>query len=355
MCKNLVYKVLVMLLLLAGVQAVQNKPMRVQVKKSIAQSHRVLINVTGTTVAARDVTLRAKMDGIVKKIHVNYGQRVQKGDLLVEFDEEDRQERLKEAESRIAQRQREYESGQKLLKKRVVPENEVIAQKAELHAAEARRAEILREIKDSKIIAPFEGVNESRDVEEGEVISSGDPIARVIELHPLQIDCFVSENDVFEIADQQGKDDVAFVRVKQGESYQPARITFVSKNADPRTRTYKVELEISNDDYRVPAGLTTSVRLVKQQIEAHQISLAAITLSDAGVPGVKVVKDTYVKFVPIEVIDTNADGSVWITGLDKEDLIITIGAGYVIDGQVVEPVQVESKQKQTGAQVESSL
>lgn len=323
--------------------AVTNKPMRVQVQKIIAKEHRVILNVTGMTVASRDVTLRAKIEGIVKEVHVKYGEQVKKGDILVELDPEDRLERLKEAEARVEQRKKEYESAEILLKKKVRSFNQVMAQKAELHAAEARQAEIKLEIRDSKIIAPFDGINESRDVEEGEIIKSGDAIARVIELHPLRVDCFVSENDVFDIINQLGKQDIAKVKLNSNPTLHPAKITFVSKNANTRTRTYRVELEIDNQDYEIPAGLTTSVQIVKQSIKAHKISLASITLSDERIAGVKVVQNNKVKFIPIKIIDADKDGSVWITGPANEAILITIGAGYVIDGQVVESAPIKGK------------
>lgn len=316
---------------------------RVQVKKNQAKSHTAVLTITGMTEAYRVVTLRAETQGRVVKIPVEYGQEVKEGDTLVVLDSDDRPARLAEAEALVEQRKKEYEAGVKLEAKKFRATNQLAANKAAYDAAKARLAQIMQEIGDTKIQAPFAGVFDRKTVEVGDFVDRGNSVATVLELDPLKVICSVSEKDIVAILKQVNKPNVAKVILGEEKKERDLTITYVSKNADTRTRTYQVELRLDNPDNKIPAGLTTKVMLVKEEIKAHLISLASITLADDGVPGVKVVNDKRVKFIPIEIVDSSPNGMVWIKGPPDEIVLITVGAGYVIDGQEVTPVFEDEK------------
>lgn len=66
-------------------------------------------------------------------------------------------------------------------------------------------------------------------------------------------------------------------------------ITFVSSLASPETRTFSVEVSVPNSDGRVIDGMTATLRLPAQQVMAHSVPPAALTLNDSGAVGVKLV------------------------------------------------------------------
>ena len=66
-------------------------------------------------------------------------------------------------------------------------------------------------------------------------------------------------------------------------------VRYVSRVAEPKTRTYRIELEIPNPDYAIPAGMTTGLTLPLESVASHFISPSLLSLDEDGALGVKVV------------------------------------------------------------------
>ena len=113
------------------------------------------------------------------------------------------------------------------------------------------------------------------------------------------------------------------------------RIRFIASTGDPATRTFRVELEIDNPDYRWPEGVTAEVRLPTQKVLAHLVSPAILTLSERGDIGVKVIeKGDTVSFRSVQIVEQDGEG-VWLGGLPDEVTLIVVGQDFVRDGQRV--------------------
>jgi len=116
------------------------------------------------------------------------------------------------------------------------------------------------------------------------------------------------------------------------------RIRYVAPVADSSTRTFRVELAIPNAELQFRAGITAELLLRTDDTSGHRVSPALLTLDDFGAIGVKIVDEANrVKFVPVEILRSTAEG-IWITGLPDQVRIISVGQGFVTDGQLVEPV-----------------
>ena len=70
-------------------------------------------------------------------------------------------------------------------------------------------------------------------------------------------------------------------------------------------------------------------------MKAQKISPALFSLDEDGVIGIKWVKEDTVQFTPVNIVKTESDG-VWITGLDTQTELITVGQAFVRKGDVVE-------------------
>ena len=122
------------------------------------------------------------------------------------------------------------------------------------------------------------------------------------------------------------------------------RQVFLSRSADPQTRTFRVEIEVANDDLSIRDGQTAEIAIASAGVKAHLIPQSAMTLNDDGALGVRLVdaQDT-VSFAPIGVMrDTSA--GVWVTGLPETANVIVVGQEYVIAGVKVNPTFQEVSQ-----------
>ena len=126
------------------------------------------------------------------------------------------------------------------------------------------------------------------------------------------------------------------------------RIRFIAAEADSRTRTFPVEMEVINPSGSMTSGLTAKLLIPQPQQFAHKIAPALLILDDQGHLGIKgITPDNKVVFHGIDILKAENTG-IWITGLEEETQVITVGQGFVDYGEEVTPVykkSVEEKQE----------
>ncbi|MBV2361278.1 efflux RND transporter periplasmic adaptor subunit [Thalassococcus sp. CAU 1522] len=201
-----------------------------------------------------------------------------------------------------------------------------------IQAAEAAVAAAEKEIERLKIHAPFAGLLESDTAELGALLQPGTLCATVIQLDPIKIVGFVPETEVARV-----RTGAAAGARLAGEREVTGTVSFVSRSADPLTRTFRVELTVDNTDLAIRDGQTAEIAIEAEGAPAHLLPQSALTLNDGGVLGVRTVAaDKTALFQPVNVLRDTRQG-VWVAGLPDEVDIITVGQEYVTDGVPVEP------------------
>lgn len=300
----------------------------------VSESHATDINqdlhVNGHTQAKRTVTLRAEVRGRVQGILAQKGTPVTLNQEILLLSEEDRPTRLEEAKARLKQREKEFLSGRHLKMKSFQSENTLVSQEADLAGAKANLAAIEKDIKNTHVTAPFSGIFENQFVEVGHFVNVGDQLATIVELDPLLVVCYVSENEIPSL-----KEDCAVeVRIPILNKTLPGKVYYQSHSADPKTRTFCVEVAIDNPHHEIPDGMTAEVVLSKGSTKGHKILPSYISLDDKGIVGVKTVEEGKVVFYPVTVLNATPE-VIWVSGLPEAADIITVGADFVVAGQQV--------------------
>lgn len=182
------------------------------------------------------------------------------------------------------------------------------------------------------ITSPFSGVLETDTAELGSLLQPGALCATVIELDPIKVVGFVAENEITRV--KVGA--MAGARFNQGPDVQ-ARVSFLSRAADPVTRTFRVELTVPNEDMLIRDGQTAEILIQSQGVMAHVLAASSLTLNDEGTLGVRTIDaDATAQFIPVTILRDSPQG-VYVTGLPEEVEIITVGQEFVTDGVPVEP------------------
>lgn len=317
------------------------EPLSVQVRAMEAQSVSREIVVSGRTEAGRTVALRAETAGRVVAIYVKRGMPVKKGVIIAELDMADRQATLREARAAASQRRVQYEAAQQLFDRKLMSTVAVAESRANLEAALAAVKRIEVEIARTKIRAPFDGILDERPIEIGDYVRAGDIVARVLDPDPMIVVGDVAQQDIAYL--RRGTEGAA--RLVTGRKL-PGKLRYVSSQADQATRTFRVELEVPNPDNQLVAGMTSEIRIPTNQVKAHYLSPALLSLGESGVVGVKAVNtDNIVEFHRVEIVRAGAEG-VWVTGLPQDVRVITVGQGFVRPGDQVQPVDQPSTDQQ---------
>jgi multidrug efflux system membrane fusion protein len=305
---------------------------RVSVQQSRARALTREIVVSARTEPNRRVELRAETEGRVVALGAERGAAVRAGELIVALDLRDREARLEETRTLIAYAEQQFEAARELKAERFVSDTHLAELASRVASARAARESVELEIANTTIVAPFDAVLQDRLVELGDYVNAGDAVAELVDTDPLVVVGEVSERDVHELA--IGK--VGFARRLGGAPIE-GRIRYLAPVADAGTRTFRVELAIANGGAELRAGMTAELRLAAEEITAHLLSPALLTLDDAGTVGVKSVNaHDRVEFHPVEIVGSSGDG-LSVTGLPQEIRLITIGQGFVRAGDPVEP------------------
>ena len=310
---------------------------RVKVMESRPVTREVVIY--GKTEPARSVTLRAEIDARVVAIGAKRGARVQKGDTIVRLDVRDRRARLQQGRALVEQRKIQYDAASRLQGKNFQSQSNVAEARANLEAARATLARVEVEITNSVLVAPFDGVLNTRPVEVGDFVAEGKQVAQIIELNPILVTGDVTQTELGQL--RVGARGGA--KLITGEDLEGI-IRYVASEADQATRTFRVELEVDNPDRTVVSGTTAQMRIPAETVSAHYISPALLSLNSQDQIGVKSVNDDgIVVFYDVDIVRTGVDG-VWVTGLPERTRVIIVGQGFVREGD-----RVETKSDDQGA------
>lgn len=318
--------------------------MTVSVRRSQARPTQRTIVASARTEPDRAIEIKAETAGQVVTISVERGATVAAGQLLVELELGDRAATLAEIEALIRQRELEHQAAERLLEERFISEAELAGKYAALISSTAARDRIALDIEHTRIRAPFDAVVYDRLVEIGDYVGVGDPIAQLVDADPLIVVANVNERSVGSLS----VGSVGMARVLGGEEI-AGEVRYLSPVADEATRSFRVELAIPNSDFSLRVGTSAELVIGAESIVAHEVSSALLDLADDGTVGIKLVdSNNRVRFVPVEIVESTADGGLLITGLPEEAKIITVGQGFVVDGQLVRPVEENADLTQAG-------
>lgn len=185
------------------------------------------------------------------------------------------------------------------------------------------------ELNRTEVKAPFSGYIESI-VKPGNFLDRGQICATIIDLDPIKFVAEVPEIQVSKV--NIGQEAIIELITDQRVN---GNLTFVSKSASPKTKTFKIESEIVNSSGSIKDGVTATLTIRTDPVLAHKISPSILVLDDLGRIGVKVINsNNVVEFSEVQIIEDLEEG-LWISGLPDSVEIIVQGQGFVEDGQII--------------------
>ncbi|MGJ8680662.1 efflux RND transporter periplasmic adaptor subunit [Paraglaciecola sp.] len=294
------------------------------------------ISLYGRTEPDRVATIRAEIKGLVSAIHVQEGEAVKKGQKIISLEKNDYVSRLRSAKATLQQREVELKGAKSLGKKGYQSQTALAQAQAYLEAAKADVVAFELALKRSEIFAPFDGIINKRYVEVGDLLKDGDTIAMLVDLDPLVITANVTESNINYLE----KGQQASGRMVSGDILN-GTIRYISSVSELGTNTFSIEVAVPNSGYKLMAGMSTELSLPLEQTYAIRITPSVMALDEKGNLGVKTVVNEHVKFIPIDIVKSDSQG-VWLSGMGQEADVITLGHGFVRDGDKVEAVRVNS-------------
>jgi membrane fusion protein (multidrug efflux system) len=289
----------------------------------------------------------AKVSGEVREILVEEGDDVVAGQIMARLDGDRLRLELNESSANLRKLQRDYERNVELKEKGLISSGDFDKIKYDMEALEASHNLARLELDYTQIRAPLDGVVSDRYIRLGNTISVGDPVFRVTSFDPLVAYLHVPEREYRNIEEDQ----VVGIEIDalQGQRI-VAAVTRVSPVVDPETGTFKVTIEISDDQRRIKPGMFGRIFIVYDEHKnVLQVPRSAV-LEESSETSVYVVKDDKAIRTPVQIGYSNS-GMVEITdGLTDDDLVVTVGQVGLKDDAVVTVINADEQAADAGSE-----
>lgn len=287
------------------------------------------IDLYGRTAPDRLVNVSAEIGGKIEKVSVRKGDYVKRGQIIATIDKADLQVQLDRANAMLSVKEKEYNAAKSLKTRGLQGEVAFSNAEAGLVDAQATVESAQTALENTVIKAPFSGVLDSLHIELGDFVNRGDKVAILLDLNKLVIEADLSERHVQQVnAGQAAKVTLLNGQVLEG------KLRYIARTSSLTTNTFPIEVEIPNEGLKIPAGISAEVEIELDTRVAVKVTPAMLALDEAGNLGVKTVIGDTVKFVGIQIVKAESDG-VWLSGLGDTVDIITVGQGFVRDGDKV--------------------
>lgn len=312
-----------------------------QTKLSESQLHSEYLKFHAITRAGRVVEIRAQTAGKVQKIVVNEGEALNKGDVILELEQREKKENVKKNLAALKRAKVSYDAEKALDAKGYSSKMRLENVKFIYESAASDYKKAVFDLEDSVIKAPFAGIVDTIPVEEGQYV--GDPgdqtvVATMVDNNDLYVTAYIAERYINNLI--EGNE----VEVHYEGKIFPGKLTTVSKVADPVTRTFYVEAEVSNGkELGLASGVSVDLDISLRKLNAHELPMSALILDDAGDFRIKYLKDKTVQSAKVEVIDEE-NGQIWVSNLPAKVEVVIFGGQNLVDGTNVGELSPNTKE-----------
>lgn len=298
--------------------------------------------VHGTVKADDNALLYSSTGGEVRRILVQAGSAVRRGQVVVDIDTDALRENIRQAEANVELARTVFERQSKLWQQNIGSEVQFLEAKTRKEGAEAQLAGMREQLRSAQVIAPFDGVVDEVFPQVGDMATPMQPVARVVSLGRSSIECDIAEDLIGRV--KQG-DPVQVVFPETKEVVQ-ARIDQVGQYINPNNRTARITVRMGNDLKLRPNQLA-NVRIQDETADEALVVPARLVMENsAGESYVYVLeqKDGRSSSRKVMVKVLSAQGGELLlekseAGLKGGELLIDQGSRLVVDKQEVQVVK----------------
>ena len=364
-------------------------PRRVKMTRATAAVVPRSVTVSGTLAAEEEIVLSMKVAGRVQSVFVDLGSPVKRGQPLVRLEPADFQLRVQQADATYQQarvrlglganedanaleldpaetgvvRQAKalleearltQERMMQLNQEGLIPKSQLDDAVAQYQVAEARYQDSLEEVgsrkalliqrraelniaqkqlADSTLLSPGEGVIQEKRVTAGQFVAAGDDVFTMVRVHPLRLKLAVPERNSTEIKTGQKVD----VRVDGDTRVYSGRLARVSPAITADNRTLMVEAEIGNEQGLLRPGSFARAEIVTDSKDPVVLVPTSSVITFAGLTKVMSIENNETKEKRIKVGRKLKDSIEVVEGIQEGDPVV-IEPGNLTSGEKVIPI-----------------
>lgn len=237
----------------------QSGPVPVEVGKVEVLSIADDAQGVGALRSRQGVTLRPEVSGRISRLGFRDGQRVRRGQMLVQLDDTLQQAQLQQAEAQASIARTNLQRNRELLAANFVSQSMVDQTAAALQVAEAQVALAKAQLARMRIEAPFDGVAGIRVVNVGDYVKDGADLVNVEDTSTVLLDFRLAERYVARI--KTGQPVEAQVDAMPGRSFK-GHVDAIDSLLDANGRSLLVRARLQNPGGELRSGMFARTRIV---------------------------------------------------------------------------------------------
>ena len=256
---------------------------KVEVSKITESNNNQFLSVSGKIQASKSADLSTRMMGFVNKVHVNVGDKVRKGQLLVSINNTDLQAKKAQINAGILKAKTAFNNAEKNYKrfKNLFASNSITQKemddmtanyemaKASLESANQMKNEINAQFTYSNIKAPFSGIITAKNIETGNMANPGMPLISLETPKSFEVVAMVPESEISQIK----KGIHVAVLVKSINKTIKGKVTEVSTSAKNTGGQYLVKIALDKTDATILSGMFSTVQFPVERKTASSMIL----------------------------------------------------------------------------------
>ncbi len=297
------------------------------------------IEVQGTVDSENNVGVPAEMGGVVKRIYVQKGDMVRKGQLLAELDGSVLERNVEALKTNLELANTMYERQKRLWEQQIGSEMQYLQVKTQKESLEKQIAALNEQYRMTKIISPISGTIDEIMVREGEAAAPGFPAIRVVQLSDLKVKGELSEVYITSVK----RNDPVNVKLPVIGKELNLKISSVSQVIDPNNRTFKLEIIIPGSEKDIRPNMI-AVMVINDYTSEKAIVVPQNTVQKTGTEDFVFVaqKNENDQWVARRRAVTPgrsfANRAEILSGLRAGEKIISFGFQNLADGQLISVV-----------------
>ena len=301
----------------------------------------IIIESTGTVVAANIVDVRPQVSNVVKEIHIKEGQEVKKGQLLFTLDDRNDRANYDKAKAVADDAQRQLQRAKELVAQNFISKAglDTAEANAKSAAATARAAEV--QLSFDYIRAPIDGRAGIINVFPGSLVAPGNIVTTassstattalgamvtITQLDPINVQFIVGEDNIPLLMQTDSANLKVSVTVGDNRTQvYEGKVLVIDNQVDPAIGAVRVKAQIANDKRTLLPGQFARVKLEANTLkDAILVPSQAVVINPRGRFIYVVGAEDKVSLKPIKV-SYEYQGKAAITGVEVGERVVIEG------------------------------
>ena len=273
--------------------------------------------------------------GVVKRMLVNEGQAVAKGQLIAEMDDTQARNLLSGAEAQMAQANDALERYKMLHDNGSLPEVQWVEIQSKVAQAKSQLDVARKNLADCRLTAPVSGIIGKKMVGAGETAMPSQAVVTILNISTVKVKVAVPESEISSI----NATTPSSITVEAAQTSVSGGRIEKGVQADALTHTYDVRINVPNAGRKLLPGMVASVRFIadgSRGIAGKSLPVTAVQKSADGSLFVwTVAADSTAHRAKVSIGETMGNHIAITDGLDVGQRVVTEGYQKLSEGSKV--------------------